>query len=69
MTPLNSKKIVVKAWTDADFAARLLADTPSAIADLDLPEGMAGAEGEHLQAANGPGVHNLIICTLCSCFP
>jgi nitrile hydratase subunit alpha len=70
MTPLNGKKIVVKAWTEPDFAARLVADTPAAIAELDLPEGMAGAEGEHLQAvANGPGVHNLIICTLCSCFP
>jgi nitrile hydratase subunit alpha len=70
MTPLNGRKIVVKAWTDPDFTARLLADTPSAIAELDLPAGMAGAEGEHLQAvANAPGVHNLIICTLCSCFP
>ena len=70
MTPLNGKKIVVKAWTDPDFAARVVADTPAAIAELDLPDGMAGAEGEHLRAvANGPGVHNLIICTLCSCFP
>lgn len=70
MTPLNGKKIVVQAWKDPDFAARLVADTPSAIAELDLPDGMAGAEGEHLRAvANGPGVHNLVICTLCSCFP
>lgn len=70
MTPLNGKKIVVRAWTDPDFAARVVVDTPAALAELDLPEGMAGAEGEHLQAvANVPGVHNLIICTLCSCFP
>lgn len=70
MTPLNGKKIVVKAWTDPDFAARVVGDTPAAIAELELPEGMAGAEGEHLQAvANTPGVHNLVICTLCSCFP
>ncbi|MGE2721639.1 nitrile hydratase subunit alpha [Mycolicibacterium celeriflavum] len=70
MTPLNGRKIVVKAWTDPDFAARVVVDTPAAIAELDLPEGMAGAEGEHLQAvANSPGVHNLVICTLCSCFP
>jgi nitrile hydratase subunit alpha len=70
MTPLNGKKIVVRAWTDPGFLARLLADTPAAIARLDLPEGMAGVEGEHLRAvANAPGVHNLIICTLCSCFP
>jgi nitrile hydratase len=70
MTPLNGKKIVVKAWTDPDFAARVVDDTPAALAELDLPEGMAGAEGEHLQAvANVPGVHNVVICTLCSCFP
>jgi nitrile hydratase subunit alpha len=70
MTPLNGKKIVVRAWTDPGFLARLLADTPAALAELNLPEGMAGAEGEHLRAvANAPGVHNLIICTLCSCFP
>jgi nitrile hydratase len=70
MTPLNGKKIVVTAWTDPGFAQRLLADTPAAIAELDLPQGMAGAEGEHLKAvANGPGVHNLVVCTLCSCFP
>ncbi|AKS31961.1 nitrile hydratase subunit alpha [Mycolicibacterium goodii] len=70
MTPLNGKKIVVKAWTDPDFAVRVVNDTPAALAELDLPEGMAGAEGEHIQAvANTPGVHNLVICTLCSCFP
>ncbi|MFV9636331.1 nitrile hydratase subunit alpha [Mycobacterium neumannii] len=70
MTPLNGRKIVIKAWTDPDFAARVVVDTPAAIAELELPEGMAGAEGEHLQAvANSPGVHNLVICTLCSCFP
>jgi nitrile hydratase len=70
MTPLNGKKIVVKAWTDPGFAARVVDDTPAAIAELDLPDGMAGAEGEHLRAvANAPGVHNLVICTLCSCFP
>lgn len=70
MTPINGQKIVVKAWTDPDFAARVVVDTPAALEELDLPEGMAGAEGEHLQAvANVPGVHNLVICTLCSCFP
>jgi nitrile hydratase len=70
MTPLNGRKIVVKAWTDPEFAAKVVDDTPAAIAELDLPDGMAGAEGEHLRAvANVPGVHNLVICTLCSCFP
>jgi nitrile hydratase subunit alpha len=70
MTPHNGKKIVVRSWTDPGFLTRLLADTPAAIAELDLPDGMAGAEGEHLRAvANTPGVHNMVICTLCSCFP
>jgi nitrile hydratase len=70
MTPLNGAKIVARAWVDPDFAARVVDNTPAAIAELDLPEGMSGAEGEHIQAvANGDGVHNLVICTLCSCFP
>lgn len=70
MTPLNGAKIVARAWTDPEFAERLVTDTPAAVAELDLPIGMDGAEGEHLQAvANTPGVHNLVICTLCSCFP
>jgi nitrile hydratase subunit alpha len=70
MTPLNGRKIVVRAWTDPEFAARLAADAPAAVAELDLPDGMAGAEGEHLAAVvNEPGIHNLVICSLCSCFP
>jgi nitrile hydratase len=70
MTPLNGKKIVARAWVDPDFAQLLASDTPAAIAQLELPEGMAGAEGEHIAAVlNEPGVHNLVICTLCSCFP
>lgn len=70
MTPINGKKIVARAWTDPDFASLLASNTPAAIQLLDLPEGMAGAEGEHIAAVfNEPGVHNLVICTLCSCFP
>lgn len=70
MTPLNGQKIVARAWTDPEFADLLVNDTPAAVAQLDLPVGMAGAEGEHLAAVrNEPGVHNLVICTLCSCFP
>ncbi|TIP27022.1 MAG: nitrile hydratase subunit alpha [Mesorhizobium sp.] len=70
MGPFNGAKIVAKAWADPAFKDRLVADTPKAIAELNLPEGMAGAEGEHMRAvANGPLVHNLIICTLCSCYP
>ncbi|MFM0054061.1 nitrile hydratase subunit alpha [Paraburkholderia phytofirmans] len=68
--PFNGAKIVARAWIDPEFKKRLVADTPAAIAELDLPEGMAGAEGEHMAAvANDEDVHNLIICTLCSCYP
>jgi nitrile hydratase len=68
--PFNGARIVARAWVDPAYKDRLLADTPSAIAELQLPSGMQGAEGEHMAAvANGPGVHNLIICTLCSCYP
>lgn len=70
MGPFNGAKIVARAWTDPAFKAKLVEDTPAAIADMGLGEGMAGAEGEHMRAvANEPGVHNMIICTLCSCYP
>ncbi|WP_250504497.1 nitrile hydratase subunit alpha [Caballeronia sp. AZ7_KS35] len=68
--PFNGAKIVARAWVDPDYARRLVEDTPKAIAELSLPLGMAGAEGEHMAAvANDANVHNLIICTLCSCYP
>src|SRR5499425_660026 len=67
--PFNGARIVARAWVDPAYKARLLADTPKAIAELQFP-GMTGAEGEHMRAvANSPTVHNLIICTLCSCYP
>jgi nitrile hydratase len=70
MGPFNGAKIVVKAWSDPEFKQLLVDDTAAAIAKVDLPKGMTGAEGEHMRAvANSPGVHNLIICTLCSCYP
>jgi nitrile hydratase len=70
MTPLNGQKIVARVWVDPEFSDLLIADTPAAVAQLDLPVGMAGAEGEHLAAVrNEPGVHNVVICTLYSCFP
>lgn len=70
MGPFNGAKAVARAWVDPDFGKRLVADTAGALSELDFPEGMAGAEGEHMKAvANGDGVHNLIICTLCSCYP
>jgi nitrile hydratase subunit alpha len=68
--PFNGAKLVARVWLDPAFKERLVADTAAAIAELDFPEGMAGAEGEHMRAiANTPSVHNLIICTLCSCYP
>lgn len=70
MGPFNGAKAVARAWVDPDFGKRLVADTAAALSELDFPKGMAGAEGEHMKAvANGDGVHNLIICTLCSCYP
>lgn len=68
--PFNGAKIVAHAWVDPAYKQRLIEDTPKAIAELSLPLGMAGAEGEHMAAvANDGNVHNLIICTLCSCYP
>jgi nitrile hydratase len=68
--PFNGARIVARAWADPAYKQRLVDDTPKAIAELNVAQGMDGAEGEHMIAvANGPGVHNLIICTLCSCYP
>jgi nitrile hydratase len=68
--PFNGARIVARAWVDPAFKQRLVDDTPKAIAEMNVAQGMDGAEGEHMIAvANGPGVHNLIICTLCSCYP
>jgi nitrile hydratase subunit alpha len=70
MGPFNGAKLVARAWLDPGFKERLLTDTAAAIAELDFPPGMAGAEGEHLKIVeNTPAVHNLIVCTLCSCYP
>src|ERR1700735_2963139 len=48
--PFNGAKIVARAWVDPEFKKRLVADAPAAIAELDLPKGMTGAEGEHMAA-------------------
>lgn len=67
--PFNGARIVARAWLDPAYQQRLIDDTPAAIAELNFP-GMDGAEGEHMKAvANSPLVHNLVICTLCSCYP
>ena len=64
--PRNGARVVAKAWCDPDYRARLLADATAAIGEL----GYTGGQGEHIIAIeNGPGVHNLVVCTLCSCYP
>jgi nitrile hydratase len=64
--PRNGARVVARAWVDASFRERLLADGTSAIAEL----GYGGAQGEHIVVLeNTPRVHNLIVCTLCSCYP
>jgi nitrile hydratase subunit alpha len=64
--PMNGARVVAKAWTDPDYRARLLADGSAAIAEL----GYKGPQGEHIIVLeNTPAVHNVVVCTLCSCYP
>jgi nitrile hydratase subunit alpha len=64
--PLNGAQVVARAWVDSGYKRRLLADGTAAIAEL----GFGGAEGDHLVVVeNTDAVHNVIVCTLCSCYP
>src|SRR5437660_5847039 len=64
--PLNGAKVVAKAWTDPEYKARLLADGTAAIAEM----GFKGPQGECIVVVeNSSTVHNLVVCTLCSCYP
>lgn len=64
--PRNGAKVVAKAWTDPDYKQRLLEDATAAIAEL----GFSGVQGEDMVVVeNTEEVHNLIVCTLCSCYP
>lgn len=64
--PKNGAKVVAKAWTDPDYKQRLLTDATAAIAEL----GFTGLEGAHMYVAeNTADVHNMVVCTLCSCYP
>jgi len=64
--PMNGAKVVARAWVDADFRARLLAGGTNAIAELDI----GGPEGRDIVVVeNTPEVHNVVVCTLCSCYP
>src|SRR5205814_8495884 len=64
--PRNGARVVAKAWLDPAFKQRLLADSTAAIAEL----GYMGRQGEDMVVLeNTPKVHNMIVCTLCSCYP
>ena len=64
--PQNGARVIARAWVDPEYRARLLSDGSSAIAEL----GYGGVEGEHMVVVeNTPEVHNVIVCTLCSCYP
>jgi nitrile hydratase len=64
--PRNGARVVARAWVDPRFKHRLLTDGGAAIAEL----GYLGAQGEHMVVVeNTPTVHNLVVCTLCSCYP
>ena len=70
MGPFNGAKLVARAWVDPEFKQLLIDDCNAACQAMDFPEGMSGAEGEHMRVAeNTPAVHNVIVCTLCSCYP
>lgn len=64
--PLNGARVVAKAWTDSEYRTRLLNDGTAAIAELAI----GGAQGEKMVVVeNTPDVHNVVVCTLCSCYP
>lgn len=64
--PQNGARMVARAWVDPGYRARLLADATAAAAEL----GYGGVEGEHMVAVeNTDTVHNVVVCTLCSCYP
>jgi nitrile hydratase len=64
--PMNGARVIARAWTDPGYRTRLLTDGTAAIAEL----GFGGPEGEHMVVVeNTADVHNLVVCTLCSCYP
>jgi nitrile hydratase subunit alpha len=64
--PRNGAKVVAKAWADRDFKQKLLAEPGQTLASL----GFAGLQGEHTTVVeNTPKLHNMVVCTLCSCYP
>jgi nitrile hydratase len=64
--PRNGARVVAKAWTNPDYLAWLLVDSTAAVESL----GYSGIQGRHLIAVeNTPAIHNMVVCTLCSCYP
>jgi len=64
--PLNGAKVVARAWTDPEYKRLLLADATSAVKEL----GFGGPQGEHIVVVeNSAATHNVVVCTLCSCYP
>ncbi len=64
--PMNGAKVVARAWADPGYKARLLENATAAIAEL----GFGGLQGEHMVVVeNTAKVHNVVVCTLCSCYP
>jgi nitrile hydratase len=64
--PRNGAQVVARAWVDPEYRGRLLTNATAAIAEL----GYEGGEGDHMVVVeNTPRVHNLVVCTLCSCYP
>jgi len=64
--PRNGARVVARAWVDAAYKERLLRDATAAIAEL----GYGGSQGEDMVVVeNTPEIHNLVVCTLCSCYP
>jgi nitrile hydratase len=64
--PMNGAKVIARAWSDDEYRRRLLSDATKAVAEL----GYGGGEGQLLIAVeNTPEIHNVVVCTLCSCYP
>jgi nitrile hydratase len=67
--PLNGARVVARAWTDEAYRQRLLADGTAAAAELGIVGGPGGQMERLVVVENGPAVHNVVVCTLCSCYP
>ena len=64
--PMHGARVVARAWVDPEYRRRLLGDATAAVAEL----GIGGPEGGHLRVVeNTPRVHNVVVCSLCSCYP